>query len=416
MKTLILSIFAVLFALPAHAQLKVLSQGTKAASKASARASQQLTRQVSAVARNAQAFTTGMTLSPTKRILNQHTQFQREYKRAAALYSRLQPGATVIPETLRAEINNTIINNTLKNTLLENMELGFISGMSLELEQYFNLADNFPVFSTSAGPDEAFAQAAKGYLTAHPHKPSWHLREIIKFGGMRAIKAGLSRALENYPLDAVAEFNGMTAEETKELLALYERAEILNERIKQFIAKDSFTLQDHEDILHTLREMHGLYAELLDFARNCRSVKFTLTIYQNLLNDMEAFIAVHHRAPLWQNTEERPLYTLFEPLVLGNKANQFEEIIPILTKLYAITETFPVKRLSERDALKNIQDFFNKEGFVPRSVQSREFFDTRTDEPMLFEAMTYWKKNSPAFAREIDKLVFPEENNFPPFF
>lgn len=357
-----------------------------------------------------------MPFSPAKQILNTRLQFQREYARAVKLYQHIQQPERYSPEALREEIQNTIINNTLKNTLLQDLDRGFHSGMAQELEQYFNLASQLPVLSTSTGLDEAFAQAVKGYFKDHPRKPSWHLREIIQFGGMRAIKAKFSQLMKMYPLESAAAINNLEPEEAKELLALYDRAEALNEQIKQFIAKDSPTPQEYEAILEPLREMYRLHEKLLTFANNSRSVKSTLETYRNLLDDMEAFVAANHNAPLWKPLEERALFLRFELLVFGNQVNQFEEVIPILQKLYTITEMYPIQRMTEQETINFLQNFFKKEGFWPRSVQSRDFFDTRKDEPLLFEAMTYWKRNSPAFAQELNKLMFPEENNFPPFF
>ncbi len=94
----------------------------------------------------------------------------------------------------------------------------------------------------------------------------------------------------------------------------------------------------------------------------------------------------------------------------------FEEIVPTLTKLYEITEMYPVQRLPESDCLEYVQEFVQKQGFLPRSVKMRDFFDTRKDEPMLFEAMTYWESNSAGFRSKIQRLRTPGEDNFPQFY
>ena len=414
-KTPILLLSTLLLTLPAQAQLKGLSKAAGMSSKAAGQLSRQVSREVSYVTRNAQAFAVGLSNSPTKHILNQRFQFQREYARAVALYQSLQAQPTVHPEKLRAQIEKTIINNTLRTSLLNNLDRGYFSGMTQDLEQYFNLTPKLPFFSNKSIPEESFAIAARSYLTRHAHKPSWQLREVIKFGGMRAIRAELSMIAPS-PQQAALAYN-LNEKEAEQLFALYEQADILNAEIKEFIAKETHTQQEYEEVLVTLRQMNDLYEELLTFAKNSTSVRTTVEIYKNLLADMEKFVAEHHRAPIWQDPLERPLYHLFEPLVFGNQVNMFEEMIPIMTRLYELTEMYPAKRLSEQDTLKDIQEFKAKHGFLPRSVKIRDFFDIRHDEPMLVEAMSYWKLNSQKFVKELDQLMFPQEEDlFPPFF
>ena len=406
-----------LLTLPAQAQLKGLSKAAGISSKVAGQLSSQVSREVSYVTRNARAFAVGLSNSPTKHILNQRFQFKREYTRAVSLYQKLQVQPIVNPEAMREQIQQTIVNNTLRTSLLDKLDQGFISGMTQDLEQYFNLTPKLPIFSTSASPSESFALAARGYLTLHPQKPSWQLREVIKFGGMRSIKLDFSRSGANVPPQETALAHNLNADEAKQLFSLYEQAEKLNNKIKEFIAKEAPTPQEYEGVLDTLRQMNDLYEELLVFAKNSTSVQTTVEIYKNLLADMEKFVAEHHRAPVWIDPQERPLYLLFEPLVFNNQVNMFEEMLPIMTKLYELSETYPVKRMSEEDALENIKAFKEKYGFWPRSVKTRDYFDTRTKEPMLVEAREYWKQNSADFTKKLNELMFPHEKDFyPPYF
>lgn len=415
MKTFILLLSAFLLTLPAQAQIKGLSKTAGVSAKVTEQITRQVAREASYVTRNARAFSVGLSFSPTKHILNQRFQFQQEYGRALRLYKNLQE-RTLSPEKLREQTQQTIVNNTLRTSLLNQLDRGELSGMTQEMEQYFNLTPKLPFFSTSADPSESFAREARGYLMRHNHKPSWQLREVIKFGGMRTIRLELS--MDGVSPQQAALVHNLNEDEAKQLFALYERADMLNAKIKEFIAKETPTQQEDEDVLVTLRQMNDLYEELLAFAKNSTSVRTTVEIYNNLLADMEQFVAEHHRAPTWQDPLERPLYNLFEPLVFGgNQLNQFEEIIPILNKLYSLSETYPAKRLTEETTLQDIKAFHKKHGFFPRSVLIRDFFDTRTNEPMLVEAMSYWKRNSKAFADELNELMFPNEKNlFPPFF
>lgn len=403
----------ILITLPAQAQIKPL-KGLKAASASSA-ATQRLTRQVAAATRNAKIFHVGLSNSSAKHILNKRLQFQKEYRRAADLYKQLQ--SSFNPKKMERQIKQTIINRTLKTTLLNELADNSIASMAQELDNYFNLSNQLPIFSFSPSPDEAFALAARGYLLNHPQKPSWQLREVIKFGEMHALQQQVALWAANKSPKELAKAHNLTEKETKQLLSLYERAEKLQVKIKEFIAKKTHTKQENDEILQTFRDMNNLYEELLAFARNTYSVKTTIKIYTDLLKDMEKFVAEHHRAPVWQNPEERPLSNRFATLVFNNQINQFEEIIPVMNKLYALTEMYPVQRLPETTALREIKSFYKANGFLPRATRNRDFFDIRSDEPFLLENMKYWEDKSPAFRQEIEEILFPKsDDNYPPFF
>lgn len=419
MKILILPLSAIIFALPVYAQPKLpviptVSSAAKLTPQVSAAVKAATTPIKPYIRFNAHAFTVGISNSPFKQILNRRYKFHLEYKRAGELYHQLQNPA-FDPIRLRTEIENTIVNNTLRKSLIENLELGRLTSMSQDLDQYFLLSAELPVLSTTPGIRESFALSAQGYLTNHPHKPSWQLREVIKFGDKHKIEQQFER-WEDYPAKTIAGANGLEVEEYQQLLSMYSRADELNKTIKEYIAKTTHTEEENAAILATFREMYDLYDELVTFAQNSASVKNTVTIYKNLLTDMKAFVAEHNRAPIWQNEDERALYQLFEPLVFANQANQFEEIVPILNDLYALTEMYPVKRFSERDALKMVQNFHTKHGFLPRSVKTRDFFDLRPDEALTLEAMLYWKRNSPIFSREINNMRCPQEDFYPQYY
>lgn len=412
MKTFILLLSALLLALPAPAQ--ILSKLPKAVSLSKIEPA--VSRALNAAARNAKAFNTGLSSSWTKQILNQRFQFQREYKDALALHQYIQNFRPISRNVLRRQIQSTVINNTLRTSLLNHLNEEYFTGMEQELEQYFDLNSQFPFFSASRSPNEAFAHSVNEYLNTHLHKAPWQLREPLQFGGMRAIQLQISRHSETASPLEVAAKNGLNEAEAKRLFALYKQAEPLNKTIKEYIAKKTHTKQENKAFLTALSDLRQLYDELISFAKNSSSVRGTVEIYNNLLQEMNTFIAKNHRAPLWKNEDERALFLRFEPLVLANQANMFEEIVPTLTKLYEITEMYPVQRLPEADCLKYVQEFVQKQGFLPRSVKIRDFFDTRKDEPMLFEAMTYWESNSAGFRSKIQRLRTPGEDNFPQFY
>ncbi len=406
MKTLIALLSAIIFTLPAYAQKfpKVNLTGAIKASNKAAQIPSQLTKQVSStVLRTGQQLSVGLSNTTAKQILNRHYRFQLESSRAANLLQQLQTPA-FDPAQIRQIVDQTIVNNTLRTSLLENLDRENIAGMKQDLSQYFQLSVTEP-FSPAAR--EAFVADAGSYLQTHPLKPTWRLRETLQFGGMHDLRPRLmSDAIKMTP-QAASTKNGLELEETQQLFSLYDRAEDLSGIIKKYVGKTTHTDRETAAFSQALEEMHALYADLLTLAKNSRSVQNTIKIYETLLADTEAIVAKHHRLPVWDNPEERPLAQIFDPLLFNNQSNQFEEIIPILNKLYILTETYPAKRFPENEAFFHLKNFYDKHGFLPRSVHERDFFDARPQEALMFETLTYWTRHSASFVQKVNALVNP---------
>lgn len=365
--------------------------------------------------RNAQRFHTASLMTPSKQILNLQFRYKREYNKAVLLYQKIQLAPTGSYKNLAMDIQNGIVNNTLRNILLENLQRENFASMQQDMEAYFHLTPQLPIFANSAAPAESFAYTAAGYLRRHPHKPSWRLREIISFGDMKHVKSDWEETLSN-PERALSSPENFPPQEEAVLTGLYQQAEEINGKIKDFIAKPQLTSTEHEEMVTLLRQAYLLYEELIQFAKNAPAVRETVEIYTQLTNEVEAFMKENHRAPEWKNPDERELANLFPVLVFQNRANEFEEMIPIMKKLYELTEKYPACRLSQRETLHFVKEFLKKHYHMPRSVRMRDFFDTKPDEAMLFEAMLYWQNASPEFNEKLLRLQTVQPEDLPPAF
>ncbi len=404
MRTLITSLTVLCISIPAFAQLAPAVKAVKVA------------RVTNGVLRNAQRFNAAMTLTPPKKILNLHLQYKREYHEAVLLYNKIQHAGSFSATLLEKDIDHFIINNTLKHSLLEHLREGNFSSMQQEMEEYFHLTPFLPFFANSAAPQESFAYTVSAYLRNHPHKPSWPLREVLKFGDMRRLKPDLEESFAHPETAALARPN-LTEAEAADLMAMYQQAEEVNATIRNLIAKETLTRAENEELVDALRTSYTLYEQLIQFARNSASVRETLDIYKQLVAKTEAFMIQHKRAPQWENPEERELANLFPVLAFHNSGNLFEEMIPIMKRLYELSERYPAKRMKEADALHQTQLFVQKHNHLPRPIQHRTVFDTKPDEAILVEAILYWKQASPAFTKELNKLYpHPESSDTPPSF
>lgn len=369
-----------------------------------------------AALRNARRFNTALTVSPTKRILNLHLNYKQEYNKAVLLYNKIQHASSFSPNLLEKDINRFIVNNTLRTSLLEHLKEGHLSSMQQEMEEYFHLTPFLPFFSNSAAPQESFAYTVSDYLRNHPHKPSWPLREVLKFGDMRRLKPDLE---ESFALPEMAEWlrPRLTDAEAAELMGMYQQAEEVNTEIRDLIAKETLTPAENEQLVSALRKSYTLYTQLIQFARNSISVRETLDIYKQLVAQTEAFMIQNQRAPQWENPKERELSNLFMVLTFHNSGNLFEEMIPIMKRLYELSERYPAKRMRATDVLRHTQLFVQEHNHFPRSIQSRAVLDTKPDEAILMEAILYWEKADPKFAERLNQL-HPQQKpqDIPPSF
>lgn len=400
MRTIITLLTALLFSIPAAAQLIPAAKVARTAEGA---------------LRNARRFNTSLTLTPSKQILNFKFRYKREYQQATRLYHKIQQAPAINLQSLKTDINTQIRNNTLRSSLLSLLQIQNYSVMLQEMEEYFHLAPQLPFFAASAAPQESFAHAVQNYMKLHPHKPSWRLRETIQFGGMKHIKPALEETV-SAPEESVTALDNIPEQEKSVLTELYRQAEENNVVIKNFITKSQLTPAESEEMLAALRKSYLLYEELINFAQNAPAVRDTVEIYTQLAKETEEFMLQHRRAPSWENPEERELANLFPVLVFHNQANMFEEMIPIMNKLYTLTEQYPTRRLSAAETLRYVEDFLNKYHHMPRSVHIRDFFDTKPDEALLYEAMLYWRHADPTFGEKLIQMEHPTWQNRPPSF
>lgn len=335
-----------------------------------------------ALAKTTYMYTRGLGSSAAKQTLNTRFIYQEEVQRASELYNRIQNAGSLRTRftTLRKDIQENIVNHTLRKSLLTHLEAKSQSAMLQELSDYYHLAPKYiPTFNATMMPAETFAWNALLYLKNHPHKPTWALRHVLKTDGVD---------------------------------------ETLKDAIREFIKEDTIVADDHEVLLNLLRNAYEQYTRVLNDAAQAPSVVETVAIYKELADSLEVFTATYNRPPLWQNEgAERDLFNRVGTLLYTNQVNQFEAVIPQLERLFALTERFPTPRFTEQETLEEITYFMAKYNQLPQSMLLREHLTSNLNEAALYESMLYWKKQSPEFSQQLEKLIFPQkENYYPPYF
>lgn len=323
-------------------------------------------------------------MSAAKQTLNTRFAYKEEIQRASQLYNRIQNATKLGTHyaALRKDIESTIVNQTLRKSMLTHLENNRQASMLQELADYYHLAPKYiPTFNATMPPSETFAWNALIYMKKHPHKPTWALRHVLKTDGIE---------------------------------------EPLKNAIRAFVKKDVIEADEQINFLNLLRAAYKQYTAVLDNAAKDDSVTETVAIYKELADALEIFTATHNRAPMGANKgEERGLFNRVGTLLYLNRSNQFEAIIPHLERLYALTERFPTPRHgSEQETLKDVIQFKEKYNRLPQSILLREHLTSLPpQEAMLYESMLYWKQHSTSFSQQLDRLMFPQQDNYyPPYF
>ena len=329
-------------------------------------------------------YSRGLNATAAKVALNTRFAYQEEIQHASELYKRIQNASRfgTNSASLRQDIQNNIVNQTLRKSMLKHLEKDHPASMMQELAAYYHLEPSYiPTFNATLHPSETFAWNALLYLTNHPHKPTWALRHVLKTDGVD---------------------------------------EPLKKAIREFIRKNKILPDEYNKLLSLLREAHEQYTDILKDASAAPSVVETVAIYKELADSLEVFTATHNRAPLWENEgEERDLFNRVGTLLYVNQVNQFEAIMPHLERLYILTEKYPTSRYSsEQETLEEVKRFKEKYNRIPQGVLLREHLTPLPpQEAMLYESMLYWKQHSASFNQQLNKLIFPhQENYYPPYF
>ncbi len=337
------------------------------------------------IAQSVHMFTVGLGTSPAKTFLNNHLKYQEEVRRASMLYDQIRLssiGSLPAPD-LRQNIQSTIINQTLRTSLLRHLEMDDPVSMLNELEDYYHLAPNYiPTFTNTTMPAESFAWNVLHYLRKHQHKPNWPLRHILRTEGID---------------------------------------DTLKEEIKRIVNAGAVEPGQYEAAHITLRTMYEQYIVLLEENSRAPEIQETVEIYKNLAEQLEDFVAAHRRLPNFSQTdiEERNLFNRLIVLAYDHQpANCFEQLIPHIEHIYKLLEQYPSAHFTETETIREITKFSQKYHEFPRGVYQRDIFNPRPQEPLLYESMLYWQRNSSKFRNFLRQLYRQQTGSgyYPPYF
>ena len=117
---------------------------------------------------------------------------------------------------------------------------------------------------------------------------------------------------------------------------------------------------------------------------NAPEVKATIRTYTLALQDLKAFVAKHHRQPMWNSPiKERRLYNTLQLILTRNTTNTFYETETIKRQLREVLSQYPNRPFYEFQ--KDFQDFYAKHKRLPQSLQERP--SASLHERMLYDEM-----------------------------
>lgn len=288
--------------------------------------------------------------SSFKQLLNRRQAYQHEINAMAEILPRIIAlQASPAPSELAwAEllIKDLVINKTLSSSLLQLLENKEYAQLAKEISDYYAIPLDRDLASLShRNLRETVVNSALSYAQTHPHKPNLPLRELLKSWKVTA--------------------------RTKE-------------HLRKFLAVPELLHNNPEEFKKFVRDAYNQHQKGLRQSVNAPEVKATIRTYTLALQDLKAFVAKHHRQPMWNSPiKERRLYNTLQLILTRNTTNTFYETETIKRQLREVLSQYPNRPFYEFQ--KDFQDFYTKHKRLPQSLQERP--SASLHERMLYDEM-----------------------------
>ena len=288
--------------------------------------------------------------SSFKQLLNRRQAYQHEINAMAEILPRIIAlQASPAPSELAwAEllIKDLVINKTLSSSLLQLLENKEYAQLAKEISDYYAIPLDRDLASLShRNLRETVVNSALSYAQTHPHKPNLPLRELLKSWKVTA--------------------------RTKE-------------HLRKFLAVPELLHNNPEEFKKFVRDAYNQHQKGLRQSVNAPEVKATIRTYTLALQDLKAFVAKHHRQPMWNSPiKERRLYNTLQLILTRNTTNTFYETETIKRQLREVLSQYPNRPFYEFQ--KDFQDFYAKHKRLPQSLQERP--SASLHERMLYDEM-----------------------------
>ena len=318
--------------------------------------------------------------SPHKKLLNSHTSYTQYDTRALqslreihsfATAPRAGKGPAYLIRGLQSFVKDPYLMQVMeKNLSTQNYELAL-----RDLAGFYGLTARF--IPPSAGyfaeppweamsPEDIFVFTTVDFLNRHPHKVPLHLREMLK---------------------------------TPQIGSQYKNI------IQTYLHQPTpFSADCTPGLIATLREIYGKYTLSLNQAYQSPEIRITRSYYNQLLSDLEDFVAAHRRAPRWDGpAEEKTLYNQLAIITHGNPFNLFTEALSPLQQINDMLSQYPAVTRSWEETLQRIEEFVQQHGFYPRSYQASNG-NTTEEELELLEHVKHYTNQNRLLYQDIDQL------------
>lgn len=317
---------------------------------------------------------------PHKKLLNSHTSYtQYDFQALQSLREihsfatdpHMGKGAPYLIHQLKNFVKEPYLMRVMKEDLshhqydLAMRDLADFYGLSVEfIPRSSGYFAGYPWNMTS--DEDIFVFTTIDFLNRHPHKVPLRLREMLK---------------------------------TPEIGSQYKG--IINAYLRQPMP---FSQECIPGLISTLREIYGKYDTSLKQAHQSQEVRITRSYYNQVLTDLEDFVAVHHRAPRWDGPmEERHLYNQLTVITHENFFNLFTEALHPLQQIKDILAQYPTVLFSWQSTIERIEAFIQKNGFYPRSYAATNGHTTE-EELQLLDHVRHHTNLNPLLYQDIENL------------
>lgn len=239
-----------------------------------------------------------------------------------------------------------LVNKSLKAQLSAALAAQDFKTMFQDLTEYY-LLHNTP-----------FTQAAFDYMLRHPHGRILKLRQLLNDPGI---------------------------------------ADAVKQPVKDFIAKESIPAAEQPALYKALEDLENAHIKAVTDAKQAPVIQEEIAFYKNLVDEMDAFHAQHHRAPMWNTLDkaEQNLYQRYMWVLQLDPSRLYSPVATYYKQLQNFNRIDELGYWTLEETLDMFEKFLYKTGGrYPQSLPH----DARLGavEKDLYNNLAYWRNKRAA--------------------
>jgi len=234
-----------------------------------------------------------------------------------------------------------LVSNSLIEQLNFALEKGDFKAMFQDITEYY-LLHNTP-----------FTQAAFDYLIRHPHGRILKLKQLLK-----------DRSI----------------------------AKALKQPVEDFIAKDIIPVEDQPALYKALEDLNNAHTQIVTAAIESPAIQEEIAFYQNLVNELNAFHAKHHRMPMWNTLDkaELELYNRYIWVLQLDPTRLYNPVATYYKEVQNFKKNDDLRYWTLDKTLEKFEQFlYESNGRYPKNLRNAP--QVAAEENELYNNLSHWR-------------------------